>query len=137
MEDRELIECLAAEIENACAHGDDVRAGKLADLQLEAIARMSREIATDPLSDRLASAPLVRTVPQHGQIEPLGERHQLELLRWHWGSGYAVTLGHDGWRAERRDGGTILIAPTAGQLRHRILEDIATRPAPRRSRHHE
>jgi hypothetical protein len=69
MEGRGLIECLAAEIEKACAHGDRVRARKLADLQLEAIARMSRQMAADPLTDPLASVPSARPVPQQERTE--------------------------------------------------------------------
>ena len=139
MESRELIERLAEEVENASAAGDGIRARRLADLQLEIIARMSLELAAyrpgDPLaSGKLASAKLARQRPQQEQTERLGERHQLELLRWHWDSGYAITLDHDGWRAERRDDGAILTENTAERLVRLIREDFAARPVPRRSR---
>ena len=144
MESRELIERLAEEVENASAAGDGIRARRLADLQLEVIARMSLELAAyrpgDPLasgklaSAKLASAKLARQGPQQEQTERLGERHQLELLRWHWDSGYAITLDHDGWRAERRDDGAILTENTAERLVRLIREDFAARPVPRRSR---
>ena len=134
MDSRELIERLAAQIEHASADGDGFRARKLADLQLEVIARMSRERAAHPPGDRLASVPPTRPVPQSQQTELLGERHQLDLLRWHWSSGYSITLDNDGWRAERRDDGTVLAEDTAERLLRLIREDFAARPVPRQSR---
>lgn len=134
MDGRELIERLAAEIENASADGDGVRARKLADRQVEVIARMSRERAAHPPAERLASVPRARPVPQSEQTELLGERHQLELLRWHWSSGYAIALDNNGWRAERRDDGTVLTEDTAERLLRLIREDFAARPVPRQSR---
>lgn len=134
MESSELVERLAEEIENASAAGDGIRARRLADLQLEVIARMSLEFAAYRPGDPLARGPLARPAPQQEQIDRLGERHQLELLRWHWDSGYAITLDHDGWRAERRDDGTILTENTAERLVRLIREDFAARPVPRQSR---
>jgi len=134
MESRELVERLAEEIEDASAAGDGMRARRLADLQLEVIARMSVEFAAYRPGDPLARGPLARPGPQQEQIDRLGERHQLELLRWHWDSGYAITLDCDGWRAERRDDGTILTESTAERLVRLIREDFAARPVPRQSR---
>jgi len=105
MDSRELSESLAAEIEHASRPGDP-----------------------------LASVPTARPVPQQEQPDLLGERHQLDLLRWHWKSAYEITLGDDGWHAERRDDGTVLTAETAERLSYLIRADFAARPVPRRSR---
>jgi hypothetical protein len=134
MDSSELIERLAAQIEHASAYGDGIRARKLADLQLEVIARMSRERAAHPPGDRLARVPPARPVPHPEQTELLGERHQMELLRWHWSSGYAITLDNNVWRAQRRDDGTVLAEDTAERLLRLIREDFAARPVPRQSR---
>ncbi len=120
MDRRELIERLSAEIANASADGDGVRARKLSDLQLEVIAQMARDTAAFPPGDALASVPLARPVPQQEQLGLLGDRHQLELLRWHWAAGCAITHDRDAWRAERRDDGTVLTEDTAERLRHLI-----------------
>jgi hypothetical protein len=134
MDNRELIERLAAQIEHASADGDGLRARKLADLQREVVARMSRDRAAHPPGDRLARVPPTRPVPQSGQTELLGQRHQLELLRWHWSPGYAITLDNNVWRAERRDDGTVLAEDTAERLLRLIREDFGARPVPRQSR---
>ena len=137
MDRSELVEHLSAEIASASADGDGVRARKLADLQLEVIAQMSRDTAASPPGDALASVPLARPVPQQEQIGLLGHRHQLELLRWHWAAGYAITHDRDGWRAERRDDGTVLTEDTAERLRHLICKDFAAKPVPRPPRRQE
>jgi hypothetical protein len=49
MNDRLLIERLSAEIEKASAAGDHARARKLADLQLEVLARLMRDVTAEPL----------------------------------------------------------------------------------------
>jgi hypothetical protein len=61
MNDRELIERLSAEIEKATAAGDSVRARKLADLQLDVLTRLMRDMAADP-GPGPAAAPLARLV---------------------------------------------------------------------------
>jgi hypothetical protein len=61
MNDRELIERLAAEIEKATATGDSVRARKLADLQLAALAQLTRDMVAEPAPDPVA-APQPRLV---------------------------------------------------------------------------
>jgi hypothetical protein len=70
MDCRELIERLAAEIERASADNDGVRARKLADLQLDVLAGMSREAAAEPPGGPSPGVPLT---PQE-QTELLGER---------------------------------------------------------------
>jgi len=137
MDRRELIERLSAEIANASAEGDFVRARKLSDLPLEVIAQSSRDTTAFPPGDPLARVSLARPVPQQEQFGLLGDRHQLELLRWHWAAGYAITHSRDGWRAERRDDGTVLTEDTAERLRHLIREDFAAKPVSRPPRRPE
>lgn len=137
MDRGELTERLSAEVASASADGDGVRARKLSDLQLEVIAQVSRDTAAFRHGDALASVPLARPVPLQEQIGLLGDRHQLELLRWHWAAGYAITRDRAGWRAERRDDGTVLTEDTGERLRHLIREDFAARPVPRPSRRQE
>jgi hypothetical protein len=57
VDSRELIERLAAEIEKASADKDGVRARKLADLQLDVLAGMSRDVAAEPLDGPSLSMP--------------------------------------------------------------------------------
>lgn len=64
----------------------------------------------------------------------IGARHELEVLRWHWGSFYEIAAD-DEWSAKRRDDGEILTAASPGDLRHLIHEDFAARPVPRLSQH--
>jgi hypothetical protein len=54
MNQRDLIERLATEIEKACAHEDWARARKLAALQREVLVQISADIAADPPFDPLA-----------------------------------------------------------------------------------
>jgi hypothetical protein len=58
MRERELIERLAAEIEDATATGDDARARKLADLQVKVVAQISR-------GGGFTMVPLRRPAPEH------------------------------------------------------------------------
>jgi hypothetical protein len=74
MDCRELIERLAAEIQKAGANKDRVRARKLADLQLDVLAGMSRDVAAEPPDSPSPSLPLSRPVAQQEQTELLGER---------------------------------------------------------------
>jgi hypothetical protein len=74
MDCRELIERLAAEIQKAGANKDRVRARKLADLQLDVLAGMSRDVAAEPPEGPSPSMPLSSPVSQHEQTELLGER---------------------------------------------------------------
>ena len=62
------------------------------------------------------------------------ERHELDLLRWHWGAFYAITLDGVLWLAERRDDGAVFTAATSAQLRLLVSNDYAARPVPRRGR---
>jgi hypothetical protein len=64
MNDRLLIERLSAEIEKATVAGDHARARKLADLQLEVLAGLMRDIAAEPTTESMAvtltSRPAIR-----------------------------------------------------------------------------
>jgi len=73
MDCRELIERLAAEIEKASADKDPVLARKLADLQLDVVAGMSREMAAEP-DGPSPGVSLSRPVSRQEQTELLGER---------------------------------------------------------------
>lgn len=66
----------------------------------------------------------------------VGERHQLEVLRWYWGSFYEIELDGIGgeWTARRHDNGRMLTATSADELVRGIRRDFAIRPVPRRSR---
>jgi hypothetical protein len=68
MNDRLLIERLSAEIEKAGTAGDHARARKLADLQLEVLAHLTRDIAADPPPSESLAGPLYRRgVPRSRQ----------------------------------------------------------------------
>ncbi len=62
------------------------------------------------------------------------ERHDLDLLRWHWGAFYEIAIDGPIWRAKRRDDGTVLATGTSAQLRLLLSSDYAARPVPRRGR---
>jgi hypothetical protein len=59
------------------------------------------------------------------------ERHDLDLLRWHWGAFYEITIDGSLWHAKRRDDGTVLLAGTSAELRLLLSSDYAARPVPR------
>lgn len=131
MDRKELVERLAAEIQRLSAVGDSDRARTLAALQQVVVARMRRDTVAEQSGDA-APVPRPRPVPPPEDARWLGERHQLQLLRWHWGTFYEIALGSE-WTAKRRDSGEVLVADSAGGLRHRIHEDFAVRPVPRQS----
>jgi hypothetical protein len=62
------------------------------------------------------------------------ERHDLDLLRWHWGAFYEITIAGPVWRAKRLDDGTVLAAGSSAQLRLLLSRDYDARPVPRRGR---
>jgi hypothetical protein len=133
MNRRELLERLAAEIQSASADGDGDRARKLAMLQAEVVARIGRDTIAEQACDGSA-VPEPRQVPQQERTDWLGERHEINLLRWHWGAFYEIARASQ-WTARRRDDGLLLAAPSAGGLRHLIHCDFAARPVPRQLRH--
>lgn len=65
------------------------------------------------------------------------DRHHLDLLRWHWGAFYEITIDGLLWHAKRRDDGSVLTTPTptSAQLRLLLSKDYAARPVPRRGIH--
>ena len=62
----------------------------------------------------------------------MSERHDLDLLRWHWSAFYEITSIGQVWRAARHDDGRVLAATGATRLRQLITADFAAQPVPRR-----
>ena len=62
----------------------------------------------------------------------VGDDWDLNDLRWHWGSAYAISHPEaDVWLAQRRDTRDTIRASTPAELRDRIAEDYAACPVPR------
>lgn len=75
MNERKIIEVLAAEAESAAAGGDLDRARKLADLQARVIAWISHDVVEDR-----AAHPVVVPPPRPEQLAPVARRISAEAL---------------------------------------------------------
>lgn len=56
-----------------------------------------------------------------------GDAERLWALRYHWGARYEIARTPQAWRARPRDGGEMLTAQTAADLREQIAADHAAR----------
>ena len=56
----------------------------------------------------------------------------LDELRWHWGSAYALDVVEGAYRAIRKDNGSVLLGSTVDELHASIITDYQSQPVPRR-----